>query len=162
MARYDASTAEILVFTFKDGLLSAVAHDLKLKATRFTLTHAEGSAQLDLDASSLRVVTAMKIGVESPGTLPAMATGEIEKNIQTDVLNSKRFPSIQFVSTSVSDREVVGQLTLHGHTHEVRGPRNGKTVEFKVDQRQFGIKPYTAMLGTLKVKPEVVVRVTIP
>jgi hypothetical protein len=32
--------------------------------------------------------------------------------------------------------------------------------EFRIDQRDFGIKPYSAMLGTLKIKPEVVVRVS--
>jgi len=33
----DASTAECLVFTEKEGLLSGVAHDLKLRVERFRL-----------------------------------------------------------------------------------------------------------------------------
>ena len=32
-------------------------------------------------------------------------------------------------------------------------------LEARIDQRDFGIKPYSAMFGTLKVKPEVVVTV---
>ena len=53
MARYDASNAKVQVFTFKDGLLSAMAHDLKLEVTRFELD-SEGVSTFD--AGSLRVV----------------------------------------------------------------------------------------------------------
>lgn len=159
MARYDASSAEILVFTYKEGLLSAVAHDLKLKATRFTLEAEGTTAQLELDAASLRVVCAMKDGAESPSSIPPSKYAEIEKNAFTDVLQVSRYPSIKFSATKVSETEVVGQLTLHGQTHEVRGKRSGDTAEFRLDQRTFGIKPYSAMLGALKVKPEILVKV---
>jgi hypothetical protein len=47
-------------------------------------------------------------------------------------------------------------------THELRGKRTGTTAEFSFDQRDFGLKPYSAMLGTLKVKPVVRVKVTLP
>lgn len=159
MARYDASSAEILVFTFKEGLLAAVAHDLKLKATKFTLELDGTSARLELDAASLRVVSAMKEGAEFPSSLPRAKFSEIEQNAAKDVLVAKKFPLIEFNATRVTDTEVVGQLTLHGQTHEVRGRRNGTSAEFGVDQRQFGIKPFSAMLGALKVKNEVTVRV---
>lgn len=161
MARYDASSAEIIVLSFKDGLLSAVAHDLKLKATKFTLEIEGNAARLELDASSLRVVSAMKEGVEAPWVLSNSKFGEIEKNAAQEVLQSQRYGLIQFVSTEVSERVVVGLLTLHGQTHEVRGSRSGNTVEFRVDQRRFGIKPFSAMWGALKVKPEVVVVVKV-
>lgn len=161
MARYDASSAEILVFTFKEGLLSAVAHDLKLKATKFSLEVDGSTARLDLEAGSLRVVTAMKDGADSPSAIAPSKFGEIEKNAFDDVLQVKKFPSIQFNATQVTDTEVVGKLTLHGQTHEVRGRRTGNAAEFRIDQRTFGIKPYSAMLGALKVKPEVVVKVRV-
>ena len=159
MARYDASLAEILVFTFKEGLLGAVAHDLKLKATKFTLEVDGSTARLELDPASLRVVTAMKGGVESPSLLSPAKFLDIEDNLTKEVLMVKKFPTIHFNATRVTDSEVVGQLTLHGQTHEVRGRRSVSTAEFTVDQRQFGIKPFSALLGTLKVKPEVTVRV---
>lgn len=43
MPRLDASSADCFVFTYKEGLLSAVAHDLKLRVTRFTID-TEGDA----------------------------------------------------------------------------------------------------------------------
>lgn len=162
MARYDASSAEVLVFTFKEGLLSAVAHDLKLKATKFTLDVEGEAVKLELDPASLRVVSPMKDGQENPSAIPQLLWGEIEKNMHGDVLEVKRHPRIEFVTTHVTETEVVGRLTLHGQTHELRGARTGRTAEFRFEQRRFGIKPFSAMLGSLKVKDEVRVRVTIP
>jgi hypothetical protein len=34
--------------------------------------------------------------------------------------------------------------------------------ELRIHQPAFGIKPYSAMLGTLKIKPDVVVRILVP
>jgi hypothetical protein len=162
MARYDASSVEVLVFTFKEGLLSAAAHDLKLKVGRLSV-EVEGTAvQAELEAGSLRVVSPMKDGRENEGAIPRMLYGEIEKNTSTGVLDVARYPTIRFVSSAISQTEVIGQLTLHGQSHEVRGKRTGNSAEFSFDQRDFGIKPFSAMLGALKVKPVVTVRVTVP
>jgi polyisoprenoid-binding protein YceI len=164
MAHLDPSSAEVLVFTFKEGLLSAVAHDLKLRVTKFGIDVEGDRVRAEFDPSSLRVVNAMKDGRDDAGALPAFAHGEIEKNIVNDVLEPKRYPEIRFETTSITDAQVTGRLTLHGKTKEVTGARKDaggkKVAEFRLDQRDFGIKPYSAMLGTLKVKPEVVVRVS--
>src|SRR4051812_4209200 len=44
--RIDPASAECLVYTFKEGLLSAVAHDLKIRVERFEIevTPGEGGA----------------------------------------------------------------------------------------------------------------------
>jgi len=166
MARYDASSAEVAVFSFKEGLLSAVAHDLKLMARRFTI-EAEGERiTAQFDAGSLEVVTAMKDGAEHSGSLSDSMKGDIQKNLQRDVLDLKRFPTITFEASSVGATSVEGRLTLHGVTKTVSGRRvdaGGRRIaEFRFDQRDFGIKPFSAMLGTLKIKPEVLVRVSLP
>lgn len=164
MAHFDSSNAEVLVFTFKEGLLSAVAHDLKLRVTKFGLDVDGDAVKAEFDPGSIKVVNAMKDGQDNPGALPGFALGEIEKNIVTDVLEPKRHPVIRFESTAVTDAQVKGRLTLHGKTCDVVGVRKDeggkKVAEFRLDQRDFGIKPYSAMLGTLKVKPDVVVRVS--
>jgi polyisoprenoid-binding protein YceI len=166
MARYDARDAQVLVFTFKEGLLSAVAHDLKLTVKRFSIEVDGTKATGEFEPASLSVVTAMKDGQEAPSALPPFATGEIEKNAHADVLEVKRFPTVRFETTEVTPTAVAGKLTLHGVTKELRGVRKtdaGRDVaEFEFDQRDFGIKPYSAMLGTLKIKPKVVVRVSVP
>ena len=169
MARYDASTAEVLIFTFKEGLLSRLAHDLKLRATRFELDLDEqlNQAALRAEANSLVVVTAMKDGREAPTALPDFARSEIEKNISSnDVLAVKRFGAIIFQSTRITGTEVEGTLTLHGVTKPVRGQRLDTathfTAKFQIDQRDFGMKPYSAVLGTLRIRSGLTVKISAP
>lgn len=166
MARYDATAAEILVFTFKEGLLSSMAHDLKLRVTRGTVDVEGASVRAELDAASLKVVSPMRDGREVRTALPSLALGEIERNATKHVLVAAQYPVIRFESTSVTDAEVAGTLSLHGVTKSVRGVRRDeggrKVAEFRLDQRDFAIEPFTAMMGTLRVKPEVVVRVSLP
>ena len=42
MALYDASNAECHIYTYKEGVLSAIAHDLKIKVTSFRIDVSEG------------------------------------------------------------------------------------------------------------------------
>lgn len=166
MARYDARDAEVLVFTFKEGLLSPVAHDLKLRVERFEIDVEEATVRAQLDARSLKVVAAIRQGRDDPGALAAASVEEIERNAAQRVLSVDRFPSIHFQSTSVDEREVRGRLTLCGQSRDVTGRRcdeQGRRVaEFRVDQREFGIRPFSAMLGALKIRPDVLVRVALP
>lgn len=164
--RFDATTAEVLVFSYKEGLLSRVAHDLKFKIGSFGV-HLEGqSVTATFDTSSLKVIAAQRDGRDAPGALPHFTFPEIERNAARDVLGSALHPEARFVSTEVTPTELVGQFFLHGHTRELRLARTDTPsawgAEVVIDQRDFGIKPFTAMLGTLKVKPQVKIVVRIP
>lgn len=157
MPIHDASTAEILVFSYKDGVLSRVAHDLMIRATRFTVEEDSTALRATVEAGRLSVVQAM-----NGGSLTAANVSEIEDKMRTEVLDSARWPQITFASTSVDDASIVGQLSLRGVTRQVRWTRRGRTAELRLDQRDFGIRPFTAMLGALRIKPELRVRVTVP
>ena len=172
--RFHQDNADVLVFTFKEGLLSAVAHDLKIRVTRFAIHIDEETKGIEatFDPQSLRVVTAMKDGGEAHGAMSDSDRSKIEENIQDDVLHPRKFQQIRFVSTSVEEDpqgtgyRVRGRLTLHGETRDVaftsRSDGEGQVAEVKIHQPDFGIKPYSAMLGTLKIKPELLVRVALP
>ncbi|MBK8254466.1 MAG: YceI family protein [Polyangiaceae bacterium] len=172
--RYTQDNADVLVFTYKEGLLSAVAHDLKIRVTRFSIhiddeTHAISAT---FDPSSLQVVSAMKDGQEAHSTLSQSDKHKIEENIVNDVLHPKKHPQIQFKSTKVAEDEggtgyhVTGQLSLHGKTKEVtftsRTDGEGQVAEIKLHQPDFGISPYSALLGTLKIKADVKVTIALP
>jgi polyisoprenoid-binding protein YceI len=165
MARIDASKVKVLVFTYKEGLLSAVAHDLELEVKRCAIDEEADRITGEFEASSVKVVTAMKDGAPQPGSLSDSMKADIEKNMLGDVLDVRRHPTVRFESTKVSPTAVEGRLTLHGVTKTVTGTRKdadgARVAEFRLDQRDFGIKPFSAMLGTLKIKPEVLVRVSI-
>jgi hypothetical protein len=169
--RYDEQGATASVFTYKEGLLSAVAHDLALRVSRFSIdVDGADAVRARFEPRSLRVLHAMSGGAPSPGTLSESDKNKIEANLVDDVLEPKRFPEITFTSTSVRpDGEgflIEGRLTLHGHTEVVRlsARRVGGelVVEHRLHQPTYGIKPYSAMFGALRVQPDVLVRVSLP
>lgn len=172
MARYEAQSGDCVVLTFKEGVLSAVAHDLELRVGSFTIDVDDTSHAIDarFDLRSLRVVCAMKDGRESPSTLSDKDMREIERNMEKDVLDTRRWPEARFVSKTVrADGEawvIGGDLTLCGKSRgvEPRATRTGDRLEARVrlHQPDFGIKPYKAMLGALRVQADVEVRVSIP
>jgi polyisoprenoid-binding protein YceI len=159
--RYDAATASCIVYTYREGLLAAVGHDLALTVTRFSIELDEGDAiRARFDASSLR----------APASVSAGDRRTIERHAADDVLAARRWPEIAFRSTAVTRGQggahIAGELTLHGTTRplalDARDDGAHWTVEARLDQRDFGIKPFSAMLGTLRVRPDVLVRVSLP
>ena len=138
------------VLTFKEGLLSRVAHDLKLAVE----ARVEDGVAV-LDPAALRVVTAMKKGREAPKTLSDKDTRSIEQSMRDEVLHVTRFPEIRFEASSVEGDRVSGTLTLHGVSKPVVLTFRGGVAKVRLDQRDFGITPFTAMMGTLKVQPVV-------
>ncbi|HET6339878.1 MAG TPA: YceI family protein [Polyangiales bacterium] len=172
MATYDATNAQCLVYSFKDGLLSKIAHDLKHRVTRFKLAVDEQARSIDaeIDASSLCVECVMQNGVESGADLSDDDKSRIEKQILDDVLHAKDHPTIRFRSTSVTPSPeglyIQGTLALNDYTRPVstvaRRVNGHYEAEMTINQPEFGIKPFSAMLGTLKIKPDVVVRLIVP
>ncbi len=170
MPRVDAASAQCLVFTYKEGLLSAVAHDLKLQVTRFTVDIADSAVTAEFATDSLRVLHALRDGREDASALSDGDRRKIEKNIVEDVLSAARYPTIRFASTSVAKNaagfEVSGELTLHGQRRPLRAQvrREGSRLvtEVVLNQPEFGIKPYTAMLGALRIRPDVRIELSVP
>lgn len=172
MRVHDARDAQLLVFTLKEGLLSKVAHDLELRAQRLEVKiDGEASVQLCVQVRGLRVVHAMLNGKAAPSLLSSRDKSKIEDTLcSPDVLHAQAHPRIELSSTSVTPRgdgyRVQADLTIRGETRPVTAEvaRVGDRLETEVrlDQRDFGITPYSALLGTLKVQPVVRVRLSVP
>jgi len=160
------------VFTFKEGLLSAIAHDLEVTVERFEISWDDARTRVTatFDATSLRVLHPVVHGRPSPGTLSPRDLAKIESNIAADVLRVRAHREVRFESTSIAPQGegfvIRGALTLAGRTNEIRADvvREGDryVTEVVIDQPRWGIAPYSAMMGTLKIKHEVRVRVRVP
>ena len=170
--RLDPSSAACLVFTYKEGLLSAVAHDLRLRVERFTVAIDDAAWRVDarFDARSLRVDGVMRDGVLRPDELGDGDKRTIEQNVVRDVLHADRHPEIRFRSDTAAAQgdevRVQGTLSLHGVERPLLVPvrrRADRTwsAEVGLHQPDFGIVPYRAMLGTLRVRADVVVTFTV-
>lgn len=173
MPKFTAADAECLVFTFKDGLLSKIAHDLKIQVNRFEVevNSEPPSVRASFEVASLEVVCAMKNGEENPGSLSDPDKAKIAKQIGAEVLHSGQHAQATFESTSASPTDgggyaIEGNLTLHGVTKQISVQAltvDGSLVAtLSLHQPDYGITPFKAMMGTLKVKPDVQIRLTIP
>lgn len=166
-----ASSGKLCVYTFKEGFLSAVAHDLLIEVTQFRVSLnlppggvRSASVDAEIQANSLKVICAMKDGQHRYDMLKEKDLKDIEEATAKDVLHPDKYATINFRSTSLQEKEgnyhVKGELTLHGVTRPIEfdvQTTTGKDLKGKItlSQKDYGIKPYKAFLGTLKVKNEV-------
>ena len=167
MPRFDQASASCEIHTFREGLLAAMGHDLKIAVTRFSIDvdEATRAVRATFDARSLKVV-----GELHGGSLSAKDTAEIEENIATKVLDVDRHPTITFTSSAVepegSGFRVRGELELHDKRRMIstvtRLEGGRQIAEVTLHQPDYGIKPYKAPLGVIKVKPDIVVKISVP
>ena len=166
-----SNSGKLCVYTFKEGFLSAVAHDLLIDVTNFTMKlnvpdagAQSASVEAEIQANSLKIVCAMKDGQQNYDALKEKDKADIEESTFKDVLHPSKYPIINFRSTNIQEKDgtyhVKGELTLHGVTRPIEfdaKTTTGKDLKGRVTiaQKDFGIKPYKALLGTLKVKNEV-------
>jgi polyisoprenoid-binding protein YceI len=156
----DNERSTITVRVSKAGLFSPFAGDNH----EVSAPIASGTLNDSTNASIVLNIEARKLKVLDP-KLPPDKRAEVQETMHSDkVLDSARFPSIQFASAQIRPTgrdkwKVVGNLTLHGETHPVTAEveqRDGHylgSATFK--QREFGITPVTVAGGTIKVKDEV-------
>jgi polyisoprenoid-binding protein YceI len=137
----------------KSGLFSVAGHE-------HTVTAPIAEGVID-DGASAKV--SFRVEAARLTVLPEEHQSEIQHTMQTQVLESARFPVIHFASdnvqsTAAGEWDVSGRLTLHGETRTVRAyvkSRDGKYIgSATIKQTDFGIQPVSAGGGTVKVKNE--------
>jgi polyisoprenoid-binding protein YceI len=160
MREFDRENADVNVYTFKDGLLSSMAHDLRIEVPDFTI-EVDHQIRGEIDLRSLKVASARKNDKDAPDLLTDSDHAKIEKTMRTEVLHTERYPYaiLEAELDELVDGELIGYLELHGEEREVtikiEDGERGLIVEMVVHQPDFGIRPYSAMLGSLKVRADV-------
>jgi polyisoprenoid-binding protein YceI len=162
--RLGPDNGELLVHTRRQGAAAKAGHDLEMVVTQWSATLTvgeESSLTLSADGSSLRVR-------EGRGGIKALGEDDkdnIRQTIDNEVLKRT---AIEFRSTEIETGEegigVCGDLELMGKTKPLEfdldvaadGTLTGRAT---VTQSEWGMKPYTALFGALKVADEVVITV---
>ena len=154
------------VRTGRQGMASKVGHDLTLEATNW-----KASVTVDADAGQSQVTAtveprSLEVVAATGGAKPVSEKDkkDIKKNIAGLLGNN----SITFQSTSVQARNehnatVAGNLSIANQsrpvTLDLTIEPDGGAVHLRgrvpIAQTSFGVKPFTAMMGALKVKDEV-------
>lgn len=172
MPHFDPDNSECRIYTRRAGVLSAIGHDLALAVGRYEVDVEDSPLRVRarFDASSLRVLGAVHGGAVDADTLSARDRTQIERHIADDVLEAGRYPYVEFASTEVepgaSVYRIRGRLRLHGQERAIAfsAPSNGERAEAEVTihQPDFGITPFRAFGGALRVHADVRVRLHLP
>ncbi len=159
------ASGRLTLKTGRSGAAAKAGHDLTIDVTAWQATVQVGeqiAMALEADATSLRVR-------EGSGGMQALGDEDkanIEQTINDDVLKRQ---DIAFHSTEVRSHDdgaltVSGDLTLFGSTQPISfdlqlgdgGELLGSAI---VRHSQWGVKPYSALFGALKVADEVEVSI---
>src|SRR3954453_17502401 len=171
--------ATLTIRTRKAGAASKAGHNLRIEVTSWRATldvgEAPATAEIDLsaDARSLRV----REGTGGMQTLGDQEKASIEQTIDDDVLagSAIQFRSRRVVPGPEGTLSVEGDLHLPGSTppvalalaassppvaFDLAGGDDGRlSGRARIRQTDWGIKPYSALFGTLKVVDEVDVEI---
>ena len=158
---------ELLVFTYREGVAQKVGHDLILAATVWQATievDAGGqpaSVSLQADPRGLQV----RQGLHGAKPLSDSDRASIRDNIVKKVLGTQPV-TFQASSVETTDGRVAasGQLALHGTSRPVAfagalDDSGRATGTLTLRQSDWGITPYKALMGALRVRDEVEVRI---
>lgn len=157
----------IHVFTYKDDsrLLSPIAHDLRLRCARFRVDLDGDRVTGAFEAESIEVDGPMKGGAVDPGGFGRIERGKIKSAIRKDVLHTRKHPTVRLDGTLDGDR-LTGRLTLAGQTREISlsvtfadGRATGRV---ELQPSRWGVKPYKALMGALRVQDRVTVAFDLP
>jgi polyisoprenoid-binding protein YceI len=163
--RLGPESGRLLVHTSRTGLGAKAGHDLTIEVTRWhghatvdTAVPADSSVTVQVDVDSFGV----RQGTGGVKPLTDADRAEISKTLK-QVLHTAQDPTITFrsrrVDGSAGSFTLDGELTIMGITRPVTvqgGVTDGRVVgRATVVQSRWGIRPYSAFLGALKLRDEV-------
>lgn len=155
-------SGELLVRTRREGLAAKVGHDLTLRVGHWSAQVTDDNqVTATIDLATLAVVDG------TGGALPLSASDrtEIQANIRKILGPATATFTGQAQPDSSGGATIDGSLTLNGSTrplHLVVRQENGTyTATTTVVQSAYGVKPYSAFFGALKLRDEVAVEVIV-
>jgi hypothetical protein len=138
---YGPDNATLTVRTTRAGAAAKAGHDLLIEVTAWEATVAGGEVTVTVDPRTLRVL-------EGTGGVMALDDDDkrnIEQTIDDEVLQGRPISYAR------------GELTLNGQTHPLAVEFTDSGGRATIRQTDWGMKPYSALFGTLRVADEVTV-----
>jgi polyisoprenoid-binding protein YceI len=167
--QFGPNNGRITLRTSRDGLAAQAGHDLTIEAAQWSGELVVGP---DLVPASLEVTVDLGALVIRDGTGGIKPLTDRDKReiavTARKLLGTDRYPTATFTAASFEPSgdggTITGTLSLAGRSQperiEVSQPAPGRfRANATIRQTNFGIKPYTAFLGALKVSDTVKVGV---
>ncbi|MCA8925584.1 MAG: YceI family protein [Planctomycetes bacterium] len=152
------------MWTFKNPstVLARFAHDLCFEVRRFSLQVREaegGEFEVTLRADPLELQLLGSVATDGQlSPIKPRDQLEIERTARDTVLEARRYPEVVFRGEG-SWEVLTGTLELHGAKQALtlRSERDGERCAGQVEfaPSRFGIQPYRAFLGALKLDDRV-------
>ncbi len=146
------------VYTFKEGLLSSVAHDLRLSLERFEVIRDGGQVRGCFWGESLVVDGVVREGKLQREALNFMERRQIRKTLRKEVLRTHIYPVARFLGT-LSENQIEGELTLNDTQKticfEVEDGQGKVAGQVELEPSRWGITPYSALLGAIRLQDRV-------
>lgn len=176
MPTFGPEYGELTLRTTRAGLASRVGHDLTIVISDWSadLTLRDGSP----DSVALSAALASMIVAHGAGGLKPLSDSDKRSIIKNALrtLSAGRFPYATFASRKITGESanfsIEGVITIAGVARTevipVETTRSATettaTVSTVVTQKSFGVTPYSAMLGALRVSDAVTIdlRLTVP
>ena len=161
----DIERSTLRIHVGKAGLFSVAGHEHWV-----TAPIAQGGLEETEPSHIWFRIDAAKLAVENDKDLSSAQQAEVQRTMQTKVLDSDHYPEITFRSTSIERASaggwlVKGDLSLHGQTHPVSTVVHKQAEAYvghcQIKQTAFGIHPVTVAGGTVKVKDELQIEFSI-
>jgi polyisoprenoid-binding protein YceI len=176
----DSVRSRLVVNVLPAGLLASALH-----AHHFQPEVWGGEIALDPDhPGSMRVdvrIAADSLRDHQP-KLSAKDVAKVERQVRgAEILDAEKFPRILFEARELQGARLppggegdfratlVATRTLRGQTRPLRFPIQGRVTSDRLEavatlgfkQSEFGIKPYTTALGTVSVRDEITVEISV-
>lgn len=170
------SQGTLLLHTGREGMAKKIGHDLVIEAGRWTAKVSVDADDLTRSTASVTVDTRSLEVVSGDGGAKPLSDKDrkdIKENIDKKVLKTDKFPDITFTSSRVeakgADKATVhGDLTIMGTARpasmDITLTGNKAKGTMTVTQSDWGIKPFSALMGTLKLANtlQITVEATVP
>jgi len=156
----------MLIKTARTGLGARAGHDLTIEVTRWrcdvvlaTANPPESAVTMEAEVDSFEV----REGTGGVKPLTDADRAEIKRTLRDKILHAGQNPTITFASTRVSGElesfHIEGNLTIVGVSKVVTvdgGLSDGRARgSATIVQSRWGIRPYSAFFGALKLRDEV-------
>jgi polyisoprenoid-binding protein YceI len=172
--RIDPKTSDVRLLVYRDGVLSTFGHNHTVSLNDFTGSIrlqpklAQSRVELEIPVDRLAVDDAAARGREGPDFASQPSEGDIAGTranmLSAALLNAMQFPAIKVVGTSgpvdaansamldltvqIVGREI--KLALPA-TLKLEGDQLEAAGEADLSHKQLGLKPFSALLGSLRV-----------
>jgi hypothetical protein len=158
----DQNNGKIELYTYKDGLLSSIAHDLLIELTKFEIKINAQQISARFWLESLVVRGAMYQGILNSKELSPKDIEKIQDNMFSKVLETKKAP---LAYLTYQNFEKQAELTLKNIKKPLNLSLNPQDTfinslhgEIEIIPSQWGIQPFQALFGAIKLQDRILVK----